>query len=156
MNYSLGLILSFIGCLFLRGQEVRADPPTSQPVRISVETGKTGEPISKYIYGPFIEHRGRCIYGGIGAEMLEDRKFYYDIGAGGSPWHVLGGAHRVAMEKTVPFVGSHMPRIMAPGGIVQGELALRGGRRYVGRIWLAGEAPAPASSSATVRGIGRR
>ena len=31
----------------------------------------------KYIYGQFIEHLGRCIYGGIWAEMLEDRKFFY-------------------------------------------------------------------------------
>ena len=38
-----------------------------------------GHPISKYIYGQFIEHLGRCIYGGIWAEMLEDRKFYYPV-----------------------------------------------------------------------------
>ena len=36
--------------------------------------------MSKYIYGQFIEHLGRCIYGGIWAEMLEDRKFFYPVG----------------------------------------------------------------------------
>jgi len=44
---------------------------------IKIDTSKTGEPIEKYIYGQFIEHLGKCIYGGIWAEMLEDRKFYY-------------------------------------------------------------------------------
>src|SRR5262249_34311251 len=103
---------------------------------------KTGEAISKYIYGQFIEHLGRCIYGGIWAEMLEDRKFYHDVGAGASPWRVLGSADCVSMEKIDPFVGSQTPRITAPGGMAQGELALRENRQYVGRIWLAGEAAA--------------
>ena len=43
----------------------------------SVDASQQGQPISKYIYGQFIEHLGRCIYGGIWAEMLEDRKFYF-------------------------------------------------------------------------------
>jgi alpha-N-arabinofuranosidase len=111
-------------------------------VRVSVEAGKTGEPISPYIYGQFIEHLGRCIYGGIWAGMLQDRKFYHDVGADASPWRALGGADRVSMEKSDPFVGSHTPRITAPGGVAQGELALRKGRKYVGRVWLAGEAGA--------------
>ena len=42
---------------------------------ISVDAAAVGTPISKYVYGQFIEHLGRCIYGGIWAEMLEDRKF---------------------------------------------------------------------------------
>ena len=49
---------------------------------VTVDTTKSGAPISKYIYGQFIEHLGRCIYGGIWAEMLEDRKFYWPVGAG--------------------------------------------------------------------------
>src|SRR6516165_7937127 len=119
MKWSTVLAVSLVGGLFLRG-EVRADPPRSEPVRVSVEAGKTGEAISKYIYGQFIEHLGRCIYGGIWAEMLEDRKFYHDVGAGASPWRVLGSADCISMEKIDPFVGSHTPRITAPGGIYQG------------------------------------
>jgi alpha-L-arabinofuranosidase len=46
---------------------------TSTTLRIDIE--KRGEPIEPFIYGQFIEHMGRCIYGGIWAEMLEDRKF---------------------------------------------------------------------------------
>ena len=43
---------------------------TEQERTVTIDTSKTGEPISKYIYGQFIEHLGRCIYGGIWAEML--------------------------------------------------------------------------------------
>ena len=53
---------------------------------------KVGEPISKYIYGQFTEHLGRCIYGGIWAEMLEDRKFFYPVDSKESPWKSIGGA----------------------------------------------------------------
>jgi len=53
-----------------------SEPPAP---KISIDAAKTGEPLSKYVYGQFIEHLGRCIYGGIWAEMLEDRKFWYDI-----------------------------------------------------------------------------
>ena len=133
------LLLSLVGGLLLRGPEARAEPPR-RAVRVTVDAGKTGEPISKYIYGQFIEHLGRCIYGGLWAEMLEDRKFYYDVGARGSPWRAVGDADGVVMDKADPFVGTHTPRIAAPGGIAQGELALRKGRKYVGRVWLAGEA----------------
>ena len=38
-------------------------------VRLSVDTGKTGAPISKYVYGQFVEHLGRSISGGVWAEM---------------------------------------------------------------------------------------
>src|SRR5690606_15284432 len=77
---------------------------TSVPVKI--DTAKTGAPINPFIYGQFIEHLGRCIYGGIWAEMLEDRKFYFPITAeydpyrslqdtdfpvvGASPWQIIG------------------------------------------------------------------
>jgi alpha-L-arabinofuranosidase len=116
-------------------------PPTS---RIEIHAGKTREPLSKYVYGQFIEHLGRCIYGGIWAEMLEDRKFFDPVGAKQSPWKAIGKADRVTMERDRPFVGAHTPKIAIPGdgqlaGIVQGNLALRKGMQYVGRIWLAGD-----------------
>tara|TARA_B110000483_G_C18150329_1_gene525161 strand:+ start:1159 stop:1380 length:222 start_codon:yes stop_codon:yes gene_type:complete len=49
------------------------------PLRVELDQSKIGEPIEPFIYGQFIEHLGRCIYGGIWAEMLEDRKFYFPI-----------------------------------------------------------------------------
>jgi alpha-N-arabinofuranosidase len=110
--------------------------------KISIHTAETGEPISKYIYGQFIEHLGRCIYGGIWAEMLEDRKFFYPVGDKESPWRAFPEAGRVEMTKSDPFVGEHTPSIRVDGaaaGITQDGLALQKGRGYVGYIILAGE-----------------
>jgi alpha-N-arabinofuranosidase len=138
----------------------------------AIDTTSQAEPISPYVYGQFIEHLGRCIYGGLWAEMLEDRKFYYAVdgrspawtlftpgprswdGEGHpyelltrSPWMVLGDPGAVTMETGAPFVGEHTPRIALPGdgergGLVQGELNLVRDRPYVGRVVLAGDATA--------------
>ncbi len=112
------------------------------PLSISIDAGKTGEPISPYIYGQFIEHLGRCIYGGIWAEMLLDRKFFDPVGGKDSPWKPLGPAEAVKMVREGAFVGEHTPRIaLASGqaaGIRQAGLGLIAGQAYVGRIWLAG------------------
>jgi alpha-N-arabinofuranosidase len=149
MKRPLLAVVSLAGVL-LFGAGAQADSP--RPARVTVEATRTGEPISKYIYGQFIEHLGRCIYGGIWAEMLEDRKFYHPVGSAPSPWKTRGGA--VFMEKTSPFVGAHTPTIRAPGGLTQGELGLLGGRKYVGRIWLAGDAGAAPVNVSLVWGDG--
>lgn len=107
--------------------------------QIVLDASKTGEPISPYIYGQFIEHLGRCIYGGIWAEMLEDRKFFYPVGDKESPWKGIGKADQLAMDTDRPFVGKHAPRLSAPAGIVHGGLGLVKGKDYVGRIWLRGD-----------------
>ncbi|MFH0943644.1 MAG: alpha-L-arabinofuranosidase C-terminal domain-containing protein [Planctomycetota bacterium] len=120
---------------------------------VAIDASKTGELISKYIYGQFIEHLGRCIYGGIWAEMLEDRKFYYAVGAEESPWEVVGPRDIVTMDEEDSFVGEQTPRVTLPGevqgaGIIQKGLGLVAGRGYVGRIWLAGDpAAAPVEIS---------
>jgi len=123
--------------------ELLSTKKTASPA-IKIDAGKTSEPISKYIYGQFIEHLGRCIYGGIWAEMLEDRKFYYPVGAKESPWKVIGDAANVKMSKDNPFVGEHTPEVCVPAagtvcGIQQGELGLVKGKEYSGRIVLAGD-----------------
>jgi len=119
---------------------------------ITIDAEKRGEPISKYIYGQFIEHLGRCIYGGIWAEMLEDRKFYFPITAkydpykklqntpfpvvGASPWQIIGPADSVTMIKEDSFVGEHTPRIAKGCGIRQNDLAVVKGKDYSGHVWL--------------------
>ncbi|MHC4110353.1 MAG: glycoside hydrolase family 127 protein, partial [Planctomycetota bacterium] len=130
---------------------------------VTIDAGETGEPISKFIYGQFIEHLGRCIYGGIWAEMLEDRKFYYPITAnydpyraasgvskdnpfaivGASPWQIVGQADSVTMVKEGSFVGEHTPEIKVlwggePSGIRQNALGLVKGKSYTGYIVFAG------------------
>lgn len=136
---------------------------TDTAVRIDIE--KTREPISKYIYGQFIEHLGRCIYGGIWAEMLEDRKFYYPITyefnpwatasdpfwntgeyryLNASPWKVIGPPNSVSMDSSRAYVGVHSPLIKLPGdgtiaGLSQDGLAVLKNKEYTGRIILAGD-----------------
>jgi alpha-N-arabinofuranosidase len=125
---------------------------TEAPIHIKVNAEKTGPPINPFIYGQFIEHLGRCIYGGIWAEMLEDRKFYYPISekyapygdlkntnfpvVSASPWQATGPAGSVTMVSEQPFSGEHTPRIAAEGGIQQNDLAFMKGAKYVGRIRL--------------------
>ena len=53
---------------------------------LTIDLSKSRETISPYIYGQFIEHLGRCIYGGIWSEMIEDRKFYYPVTDKYNPW----------------------------------------------------------------------
>jgi len=133
---------------------------------IRIDATKTGEPISKYVYGQFIEHLGRCIYGGIWAEMLLDRKFYYPVtatydpyGKGrrpteeaplphlvASPWQIVGDPGSVTMVKEDSFVGEHTPRIAVGGGIAQHDLGLAKGKEYVGYVWLK-----PAGGKSTVQ-----
>lgn len=109
---------------------------------ITVDAAERGAPIEPFVYGQFIEHLGRCIYGGIWAEMLEDRKFWYPITAdyspykktgaipadgplpviGASPWQVIGDADEIVMTNEDSFVGEHTPRISAGNGIRQRDL----------------------------------
>jgi alpha-N-arabinofuranosidase len=146
-----------------------ADAPVA---RVRVDTASVGAPISPYVYGQFIEHLGRCIYGGLWAEMLEDRKFFYPVtgeapawemykpgprswdGAGvpyellmRSPWMIVGGAKAVTMVREGAQAGEHSPRVTLPGGgaaagLVQERLGLQDGREYEGRIVLAADATA--------------
>ncbi|MBE2213978.1 MAG: alpha-N-arabinofuranosidase [Opitutaceae bacterium] len=128
-------------------------------VRLQLDTSATAaDPISPLIYGQFIEHLGRCIYGGIWAEMLEDRKFYFPITAeyapyrdlkdsaypvvGASPWEILGAADDVTMATENAFVGRHSPRLAPGAAIRQRDLGVVAGKAYAGYLWarpLSGE-----------------
>jgi len=135
---------------------------------IKVDIFATGEPINPFIYGQFIEHLGKCIYGGIWAEMLEDRKFYYPVTfefnpwgtatdpqwktgeykfLNASPWQVIGDEKTVSMDKKSPFIGEHSPKIQLKGdgnaaGIKQAGIEFISGKKYTGRIVLSGDATA--------------
>jgi len=126
--------------------------------KVTIDAGKTGEPVSKYIYGQFIEHLGRCIYGGIWAEMLQDRKFFHSAGEGNSPWKATGPKESVTMATANPFVGNHTPVISLAGdgsrGIAQQDLGLIKGKKYEGRVWLAGTEDAGEASISLVWGSG--
>lgn len=158
--FVLSIILSFVfsGC--------QQPPKADETVKIDINA--VGEPISPYIYGQFIEHLGKCIYGGIWAEMLEDRKFYYPVTfefnpwgtatdpqwntgeykfLNASPWHVIGEEKTVSMDKKSPYVGEQTPVVKLKGdgsvaGIKQAGLEFLAGKEYTGRIVLSGDAAA--------------
>ncbi len=54
-------------------------PVASDHVVATVEATKTLAPISRYLYGQFLEHIGDLVNGGLWAEMLDDRKFFRPI-----------------------------------------------------------------------------
>jgi len=132
----------------------------AQQGTVTVDATETREEINKYIYGQFIEHLGRCIYGGIWAEMLEDRKFYFPVPAesedaiwritdrearvlAASPWQVIGPEGTVTMVKKNSYVGRHTPHLKVAGndpvGIFQEELGLEEGKKYSGYVILSGD-----------------
>lgn len=134
-------------------------------VSVKIDAQKTGAPISKYIYGQFIEHLGNCFYGGLWAEMVSDRKFYYPITddykpwgtdedrnwnsgkfqyLNASPWKVIGPPATVGMDTNNPFVGEQTPVVHLRGdgtfaGISEDGLGVLKGRKYTGHIILAGD-----------------
>lgn len=119
---------------------------------IRVDPKDESHAIHPFVYGQFIEHMGRCIYGGIWAEMLEDRKFFFPVTpeyapyrdlvdtrfpvVGASPWQIIGNTEGVEMTQERPFVGDHSPFIKKGSGIRQGHLDFRSGLAYSGYIWL--------------------
>ncbi|MBE0534568.1 MAG: hypothetical protein IH624_02785, partial [Phycisphaerae bacterium] len=115
--------------------------------RVAIDADATGEPISKYIYGQFIEHLGRCIYGGIWAELLEDRKFFHPPGSPDSPWRKFGTeiGWSLLHDPERFYTGNASVKISmttrAPDelqGIQQAALGLRADRDYRGHVILAG------------------
>ena len=127
-----------------------------KPIQATIDASKTGAPISKYIYGQFLEHIGGIVNSNIWAEMLDDRKFYYPINShpptepsGPSfrrmtvrHWTPVGTDEFVAMDTERAYVGDHSPMVKLsssePHGIQQAGLALRKGKSYTGHVILAG------------------
>jgi alpha-N-arabinofuranosidase len=128
----------------------------TRPVDAAIDASKTSAPISKYIYGQFLEHIGGIVNNNIWAEMLDDRKFYYPINshppaqpAGPSfrrvtvrHWMPIGDDQFISMDTDHPYTGDHTPLVKLSGaeahGFQQSGLAVRKGKAYTGRIVLAG------------------
>ena len=131
--------------------------PQTQPVSATIDASKTGPPISKYVYGQFLEHGGDIVNEGVWAEMLADRKFYHAVSSKAPEeppapawrrrgpsrhWTPIGADEFVTMDSDKPYSGDHSPLIkldkIQPHGFVQSGLAVRNGKAYTGRIVLAG------------------
>jgi alpha-L-arabinofuranosidase len=158
---TLSLIL---GLLFIPMLALPAPAPSqARAVNATIHTSKTGAPISKYIYGQFLEHGGDIVNTGVWSEMLVDRKFFYPVttsapkpppvlgNAAGNPrfnrtparwWAPIGGDDVVTMDTKAAYTGEQTPLIKLsakqPHGFAQSGIAVRKGKSYTGRIVLAG------------------
>jgi alpha-N-arabinofuranosidase len=152
---TLLILVGFYAC----GSKAQEAAPggTGAAITANIDASQIGAPISKYLYGGFIEHIGSTMYSSLWAEMLDDRKFYFQINSkpddearrgGGFPgmrlrkWRPVGPDDAVVMDKDHPFVGDQSPRIAldaaTPHGIRQSGLALVKDKQYTGRIYLRG------------------
>ena len=129
-------------------------------VNATIDTSKTGAPISKNIYGQFLEHGGDIVNTGVWSEMLVDRKFFYPVAvsaptpppvignAGGNPrfnrvptrWWAPIGESVVTMDTKSSYTGVQSPVVKldgkVPRGLAQSGIAVRKGNAYTGRIVL--------------------
>ncbi len=120
-------------------------------IRVSAEPGHEIHP---YIYGHFIEHLGRCMYGGLWAEMINNRKLTGNARENGviESWapEAAQGEVRFGPDNEVWYVGGQSQRIEladgAGGGVAAVEdagrgrgdnrLAFQAGREYDVRVVL--------------------
>jgi alpha-N-arabinofuranosidase len=158
----------------LAAASVRTDAQTPQRLVATIDTNQTSVPVSKYVFGMFIEHIGSTMYSSIWAEMLDDRKFYFPITAPDPndvakpadfmarqvqlrKWRPVGAD--VVMDKNDPYVGDQSPEIQldstTPHGISQSGIALVKGKKYTGRIVLRG-APDTHVNIALIWGSGEK
>ena len=148
--------VALLGCLAIAAQQPQPDIP--DPLRVTVDTQQSFDPVSKNVFGSFIEHIGTLIYRSVWAELLDDRKFYFPITStdppaprrqSGNPmrqqlhkWRPVGPDNVVVMDSDQAFVGEHSPKISLDGatahGIVQRGFSVVGGKQYTGRIFLRG------------------
>ena len=85
---------------------------------IDVDASRTIGTIDRNIYGHFIEHLGRCIYEGIWAEMLWNRKFTGGVDEKGviESWSAFGEGAKYSRDNIEFYTPSQSQRIeLAPG-----------------------------------------
>ena len=154
-----------LACSLLLGVLVSGVPSTAQKPTVTavVDVSKTGPPISKNLYGQFLEHGGDIVNSGVWSEMLADRKFFYPVAttapvpppamgnAAGNPraanlparwWAPMGGDGVTTMDTKFAYSGDHSPKVQLngaePHGLSQAGIVLSSKKTYTGRIVLAG------------------
>jgi alpha-N-arabinofuranosidase len=133
----------------------------AQPVPATIDASRTAAPITKLVFGGFMEPATT----GVWAEMLADRKFFNRVTSQPDPDAVTGGFGRrgpqrrwmpvgpdefVTMNSADPYVGRWSPQVRVdaePRGLSQSGLVLRAGRAYTGRVVVAGGPGTKASIS---------
>lgn len=122
-----------------------------------IDIDQTQTPISKYLYGMFMENLGNDNVGNLvddalWAELLDDRKFFYPVNQDTlnpinqkekiNRWRPIGN---VVMDSIQSYVGVHSPKVLSStnseNGIQQSGIAINKGKAYTGRIILKGSEP---------------
>jgi len=102
------------GAVYLKDVEVEEITVPELKPSIILDLVDEKAPMEEYIYGQFIEHMGKCIYGGIWAELLTDRKFFYAPSSKKSPWKIIGG--NVEHDSTFTYSGNATPLVTGTSG----------------------------------------
>lgn len=142
-----------------------SDAVPAEGIAVRIDAGKPAPaPIAEFLFGGFIEHIGDLINHSLWSEVLDDRKFFHEVGAQPPPvpeeaiakrskrnaWKPVGPDSCVRMDETAPYVGAHCPYVRlagdSPRGIRQGGLEL-GAKAYVGRVVIAAEPGARISAT---------
>ncbi len=165
---SLSLLLLILPSLLAIGRtDGQTTGASETPIVVSIDAAETRAPISPYLYGQFIEHIGDLVNRSVWAEMVDDRKFYYDINSKPAPpdsaqgpafrrrrpnrWRPVGPDSSIVMDRDHPYTGKHTPLIRLAGqdphGIRQSGLVLRKSREYSARVVLQGTSGAAVTVS---------
>jgi alpha-N-arabinofuranosidase len=153
-------LAALVTAVVMASPSAAQDEAVPATIEAQIDVSKVAPPVSKYEFGMFIENLGTLVYRSLWSEMLDDRKFYFEISSHDpvipvplrarlrgrrvdlNYWHSVGPDQAVTMDKDHPFVGEHSPRIKLDGsmphGIQQLGLALIKGKTYVGRVYLRG------------------
>ncbi|MDO3626201.1 alpha-L-arabinofuranosidase C-terminal domain-containing protein [Mucilaginibacter sp. BT774] len=120
-------------------------------VNVNIDANSKQPPISKLIYGQFIELLFNYFEGGLWSEMLGDRKFFYPVNSNENlqpansrkylgRWKPLGPDEFVKMDSVHVYAGAHSVKILseqgAKHGIKQSGINLQSGHAYVGYVIL--------------------
>ena len=144
-----------IACGWMQIAVLLAAPAAAEPVAATIDATRKGEPISRLLFGGFMEPATTRVW----AEMLYDRKFFYEINSKPLPatrsagfgrrgplrrWLPVGADAFVVMDANQPYVGEWSPRVKLEEGSVHGisqsGIALRAGKAYSGRVALSASA----------------
>jgi len=119
-----------------------AAPAEELRATVRVDPNAEGWPLDRRRFGHFIEHLGRCIYGGIWAELLHNRKFTGAAGDRGvvEGWEPRGEPDAVAFDRENRdyWAPAQAQRVTiqdeAEGGVAQVGIEVRGDVGLAGRL----------------------
>ena len=97
-------------------QEVEA--AAASDASISIDASKVANTIDRNIYGHFVEHMQRCVWSGLWAELLWNRKFTGATDANGliESWAAFGSGAKYAPDNRDFYTSSQSQRLdLAPG-----------------------------------------